>query len=459
MNLPLAALVMGLALAGPAAAQDLAAGAVEVRERALKDTTAWDIVESLTTEVGARPTGSPAMERAKDWGIAKLKALGFQNVHAEPFVAGAWTRGPESAEVVAPYAQKLQILGMGRSPSTPRGGIEGELVFFDSLEALTAAPLGSLNGKIAVINQPMLKAQDGSGYGFLNRNRTRGPGEASKRGAAAFLVRSLSTDDTRLPHAGALTWPEGVKPIPAAALSVPDAQLLDRMAARGAPVRVRLNMTSTMTDKALAWNVVGEIPGSAPGEIVVVGGHLDSWDAGTGAIDDAAGVAITTAAAKLAGSAPGGLRRTLRVVMWGAEEMDYSGAAYAEAHKDEVAAMVMVGESDTGPGPVWRVRLPKGSAQHPAMRAFTAALAPLTVVVAPEPSTFGGSDVAGLIKLGAPVASLSPDATRYFDLHHSADDTLDKIDPRDLAQSVAVWASLLYAVGASDVDFRALAIQ
>ena len=448
--------VAALATAGgPAAAEDLAAGAAAVRDRALADGVAWSLVESLTTEIGPRPTGSPAQARARDWAVAKLTALGFQNVRAEPFEAEAWVRGAERAEVVAPFPQPLRVLGLGRSVSTPKGGITAEIALFGSLDELIALPPGALKGKIAVVSQAMTRTMDGAGYGAVNRNRTQGAAEASRRGAVAYLVRSLSTDDTRLPHAGAMRQAEDAPAIPAAALSVPDAQLLERMVARGQPVRVRLVLESRSIAKTPAWNVVGELPGrERPDEVIVVGGHLDSWDPGTGAIDDGAGLAITTAAAKLAGE--GGRRRTIRVVMWGAEELDDSGEAYAAAHAAEAGKIVVVGESDTGAGPVWQARLPKGSPEHPAMKAFVAALAPLKVVVSRDPAGPGGSDIADLVKLGTPSVNLTPDTSRYFDLHHSADDTLDKIDPRALAQSVAVWASFLYTVAASDIDFRAL---
>jgi Zn-dependent M28 family amino/carboxypeptidase len=449
-----------LSVAAPARAQDLAAMAASLRDKALSDKTAWSVVESLTTEVGARPTGSPAMERARDWGVAKLKALGFENVHVEPFEAGAWIRGPESASMTAPFAKKLSILGLGRSAPTPTGGIEAEIAVFHSLDELMALPPGALKGKIAVVTQAMPRTQDGSSYGGLNRNRTQGAAEASRRGAAAYLVRSLSTDDTDAPHTGAMRQATDAPAIPAAALSVPDAMLLERLAAKGRPVRVRLDMASKSLDKTPAWNVVGEIRGrETPDEVIVVGGHLDSWDVGTGASDDGAGLSIIVGAAKVIGGLPQHPRRTIRVVLWGAEEMDFSGDAYAAAHKDEVGKIVLAGESDGGPGPVWRVMLPKGSAGHPAMKAFVSTLPPLKVLFSPEPALFSGSDVAELVKLGAPTASLGPDVSRYFDLHHSNDDTLDKIDPRDLAQSVAVWASFLYTVADSDIDFRALAAR
>jgi hypothetical protein len=436
----------------PASAQNLTADAAALRDKALADPTAWKVIESLTTDVGPRPVGSPAMAMARDWGVATLKSLGFENVHVEPFTTGAWRRGAESAEVVAPRPQPLHILGLGNSTPTPPGGLTAEIVLFKSYQAMLDQPPGAFTGKIVVVTERMRRAQDGSGYGFINAMRTSGPVEAAKRGAAGYLIRSLSTDDTRLPHAGAAR----AGGIPAAAMSPPDAELLEHMVERGKPVRIKLELASTFNPKADAWNVVGEIRGSShPDEVIVVGGHLDSWDPGTGAIDDGAGVAIATAAAKLAASGERP-KRTLRVVMWGSEEQSGSGDAYAAAHKNDVGKMIVVGESDEGAGQIWSVSLPKGSVDHPAMKAFANSLAPLKVIVSHTPGQFGGSDVEGLIGMGAPTVDFHQDASRYFDLHHSADDTLDKIDPAELAQNVAVWTSFLYTVANSDIDFRAL---
>jgi Zn-dependent M28 family amino/carboxypeptidase len=459
--LPLAA---AAALAGlPAAAaqnlanqnlanQNLAAGAHAVAERALADPTAWEVLDSLTTEIGPRPVWSPAMARARDWGVAKLKALGFRNVHVEPFTTAAWARGAESAEVVSPYPQKLQILGLGRSSPTPADGLAAPIALFHSYQAMLDQPPGSLAGKIAVVTQAMRRTQDGSGYGAINAMRTQGPVEAARRGAVAYLIRSLSTDDTRLPHAGAAA-PGG---IPAAALSTPDAELLDHMVARagGEPVVVRLDMASTFNPTQPAWTVVGEIPGrERPEQVVVLGGHLDSWDPGTGAIDDGAGIAIAVAAAKLAAS-EGPPRRTLRVVMWGSEEQGGSGRAYAATHRAEAANIVVAGESDAGAAPIWSLSLPRGSAAAPAMVAFRSVLPGLKVIASPEPPRFGGSDIGGLMAEGVPFVDFEQDVSRYFDLHHSADDTLDKVEPGELAQNVAVWAAFLYTVANSDIDFR-----
>jgi hypothetical protein len=450
LRLVAAAAVLSSLAVSSARAQELAPAAQKVAAQALADSTAWTVLESLTTEVGPRPVGSPAMTRARDWGVATLKALGFQNVHVETFTTPAWARGAESAEVVGPYPQKLHVLGLGRSTPTPPGGLTASIVVFRAYQDMLDQPVGSLKGKIAVVSQAMRKTQDGSGYGAINAQRTQGPVEAARRGALAYLVRSLSTDDNREPHAGAAQ----AGGIPAAALSPVDAEQLERMAARGQPVSVHLDLQSTFNPQAQAWNVVGEIPGREhPDEVLVLGGHLDSWDPGTGAIDDGAGVAIATAAAKLA-AAPNPPRRTIRVVMWGSEEQTGSGAAYAAAHKAEAGKIVVAGESDMGAGRIWTVSLPKGGSATPAMTAFRSVLPGLRVIDSREPPREGGSDIEGLMALGVPFADFTQDATRYFDLHHSADDTLDKVKPDELAQNVAVWAAFLYTVANSDIDFR-----
>ncbi len=437
--------------AAPAMAQDLPSKLAAVRDAALASPIAWDIAESLTTEVGPRTVGSPAMERARDWGLAKLKSLGFENVHAEPFTTAAWSRGAEQALVIAPYPQPLQILGLGDSSPTPPGGLTAPIALFHTYAELLAEPPGALTGKIALVVEKMTRTRDSAGYSAVTRMRSAGPKEAAKRGAVGYLIRSLSTGNTRLPHAGEAD----AAGIPAAALSTADAELLDRMAARGQPVTVRLDMASSVNPVAPAWNVVGEIRGSeAPDQVIVVGGHLDSWDPGTGAIDDAAGVAITTAAARLAGAQRP--RRTIRVVMWGSEEQGGSGRAYAAAHRAEVGDMVVVGESDDGADSIWTLRLPRGSAGHPAMQAFLDAIAPFRIVIDPAPARSGGADTRALMQAGAPVVDFIQDVSRYFDIHHSADDTLDKIDPALLAQNVAVWASFIYATANSDIDFHAL---
>jgi Zn-dependent M28 family amino/carboxypeptidase len=446
-----------IAVEHPGPAPDALATAGQLRDRALAGhTVAWDLVESLTTEIGARPTGSPAMEHARDWAIAKMTALGFAQVHAEPFVKEhAWQRGAESAAISFPVRRPLAILGLGGSVPTPAAGIEAEVVVFASLDSLKAAAPGSLAGRIAVVNQPMTRTQDGEGYGHAVRARADGPSIAAARGALAFLTRSIATGTARAPHTGGTRYADGVQRIPAAALGIADAELLARLAARGIAPRVQLRLESTDVPQTAAWNVVGEVPGRDPlAGTIVIGGHLDSWDPGDGAVDNGAGVAITMAAARLIAELPLRPKRTIRVVAWGSEETGGSGSAYAKAHAAEAAHLVVASESDLGTGRIFRLALPKDMTGNPLLPLLAEVLSPLRILVRTEPTQFGGSDVEELHDAGVPVFGLQQDASGYFDIHHSADDTLDKINRADLDQNVAAWAALLYIIGDSSVDFR-----
>ena len=429
----------------------------QLRDRALAGSQAWQIVESLTSEVGARPAGSPAMTRAKEWALQELTSLGFENVHAEPFVKhDAWLRGPESAALVEPVARELAITGLGNSVPTPSSGIEAQVAVFSSLQQLIATPVGALRDKIALVNEPMVRTQDGEGYRTAVRARVQGASLAAARGAAAFLTRSITASEVRLPHTGAMLYAEGAPRIPAAALAVPDAELIARFAARGIPVRVRLHLASTVIAAAPAWNVVGEVRGrDLPQEALIIGGHLDSWDLSECASDDGAGVAIAMAAAELIARLPRHPRRTIRLVLWGSEETSGSGAAYAAAHRDEVPHIVMATEIDNGAARAYRLSLPAHPAADPGIAAIVGLLAPLKVLVSAEPALSGGSDVDELQAAGVPVASLHQDQTHYFDVHHSADDTLAHVQAADLDQNVAAWVVVLYAVAESGINFRA----
>ncbi len=450
------ALVAAFALSSSVLAAEPADTAAALRDRALGDDTAWTILEDLTTEIGPRPVGSPAMTRARDWAVETLKAYGFTNIKVEAFAKPSWHRGAESASIIAPYPLKLSIIGLGGSVPTPARGVEGEVVIFRTLAELEAVPDGSLAGKIAVVTTPMVRTQSGEGYGAVGAVRRTGPSIAGRKGAIAYLTRSVSTSDSRLAHTGIMRYADGAPKIPAAALGVPDAELLERLAARG-PVRIRLSMASTVDETSVAWNISGDIAGSGkPEEMIIIGGHLDSWDVGTGAVDDASGIAITTAAAKLIGDLPRHPRRTIRVVMWGSEETGGSSEAYAAARKDEMADIVLAGESDFGAGRIYALMLPPRAMTAPPLAALPGLMAPLKVIVSREPARGGGADTEGMEEAGVPAFSLRQDGTRYFDLHHSEDDTLDKVDPQDLQQNVAAWAAFLYLVADSDVDFRAL---
>src|ERR1700691_5878698 len=426
-------------------------------QKALNDPAAFSFVESLTTEIGQRLAGTEAHKRAVAWAETRLKAAGFENGHSEPFTFPAWIRGAESAEVVGPVPQHLAVTALGGSVATDANGIEAEIALFRTYDDLLAAAPGSLNGKIAVVTQRMVRAQDGSGYGAANPIRRRGPSEAAKRGAVAYLLRSLGTDNHRLPHTGALNHEDGTPQIPAAALSIPDAEQLERLAAQG-PVKVRLVLTPTVQEHAPSWNVVGEIRGGErPDEIVLIGGHLDSWDLGTGATDDGAGIAIVFGAARLVPGLPQRPSPTISVVLFGAEEMNFSGAAYAKAHEGETARIVVAGEADFGARNVYSVQLPADAAASEFGQTLQRTIAPLGANLDRRPALGGGDDIRELQKAGVPVVSLRQDGLDYFDTHHTADDTLDKIDPKQLNQAVAVWSSFTYLAAASDVDFRKLA--
>ena len=439
--------------APPGSAEALPDMTARLRDRALSGSGAYDILESLTTENGPRPAGSPAFARAKDWAIAKLTSLGFKNVHAEPFTIPAWFKGEETAEVIAPFPQPLIITGLGRSVPTPPEGVEAEIVIFKTFEELQAAPPNSLTGKIAVLVEHMGANDSATGYGTANRWRRRGAVEAGKRGAVGFLLRSLATNNVRDPHSGALNYDDDAPKIPAAALTGPDADQLERIARRGLPIRVKFTLLPTLVPAATTWNVVGEIPGrAAPDEVVLVSGHLDSWGLGTGAIDDGAGVAITLAAARLAGERHP--RRTIRMVMWGAEETDYAGDAYAKAHAADASKIVVAGESDNGAQHVQAFQVPAGAADLPAIKTLGEALKPLGITFNPEPVRFGGDDVGHLVPLGVPQIGLRQENSHYFDIHHSANDTLDKVDPKEMDEATAAWAATIWTIAESGVDFR-----
>ena len=413
-----------------------------LREEALaNDHYAWDIVEGLTTEVGQRLAATEAETRARDWAVRRLTAMGFSNVHIEPFDMPVWTRGAEGAEIISPFPQKLVVAALGYSGSTGPEGVTGQIAYFDSVDALRAVPDEAVRGKIVFIDHHMMPAQDGSGYGQFGAPRRQGPTIASKKGALAIVIRSIGTDHHRNPHTGVQYFTDGATPIPAGALTVPDAEQLVRILKRGQPVVMHLTLVSQKTEGGHSGNVVAEVPGRDPkAPFLLVGGHLDSWDQGTGAIDDGTGVAITAAAAKHIMDA-GRPLRTIRVVWFGAEEPGgFGGNALAKAHASDRYAIA--GESDFGSDRIWRFSSSLMKDQPDVYAALTAALAPLGIVKN-DKGEADGTDVGPTITAGAPWISLGQDGTRYFDIHHTPDDTLDKVDPEQLRQNVAAWTAML----------------
>jgi carboxypeptidase Q len=419
--------------------------AAALRDAALNsDTLAWELVESLTTEVGQRQAGTEAEARARIWAVRRLTALGFSNVHIEPFDMPVWVRGEERAEILSPFPQRLVVTALGNSGATPAQGIEAELVGFDSVDALRAAPDEAVRGRIVFINHAMMPTQDGSGYGQFGAPRRLGPSLASRKGAAGIVVRSIGTDHHRNPHTGVQSWADGARPIPAGALALPDAEQLQRILSRGRTVRMRLILTPRNIGRHRSGNVVAEVPGSDPSAgVIVIGGHLDSWDLGTGAVDNAAGIAITTAAAHRIMQA-GRPRRTIRVVMFGAEEVGGGGGPTHLRVNRPAGNVVLVGESDFGADRVWRVQFTFAAANAPLAARIAALLAPLGIVRG-SGSADAGADLGDWVKAGIAGIDLNQDGTRYFDYHHTPDDTLDKVDPIQLRQNVAAWTAMLAA--------------
>jgi len=423
-------------------------------DHALESDTAWEILESLTTEIGPRLAGSEAEARARDWGAAKLKKLGFKNVRIETFEMPYWVRLSEAAEIISPFPQALLATALGGTVATHEDGAIGGVVRFETLADLQEAPLTGFEGKIIFVDEKMTRTQDGSGYGVAVAKRSGAAIEAGRRGAVAALIRSVGTDSHRNPHTGGMKYEDGVRQVPIAALSNPDADQLARaLRLAKEPVMVRLTLDVISRETTTSGNVIGEIPGQTD-ELIVIGGHLDSWDLGTGAVDDGAGIAITMAAAKLVGDLRGKPRRTIRVVMWGAEEVGLHGAkAYATRHAHELDRHVLAAESDFGAGQIYQLQTRFGEAHLAKAKLMARRLRRLGVAPG-DNKAGGGPDVIPLRMAGVPVLSLRQNGWDYFDLHHTPDDTLDKVDPDMVKQNVAAWAAMIYMASEMEGGFR-----
>ena len=438
-----------IAAAGASAASatsqtDLAA-AVRLRDTALRSDVAFGVVESLTTEVGPRPAGSAGDAAAVDWAVRKLTELGFANVHTQGVAVPHWVRGVSEFSVITPFPQNMPSLAIGGSIATPDEGLRAEAIKVLNLEELRALPAERVKGKIVFYTQRTERTRDGSGYGRAVRVRGGGASAAAAMGAVGVVIREISTGNNRLPHTGALIYDAAQPRIPAIAIANPDADALERQFATGRVVTLQMKVTARDLPTAHSANVIGEIPGTdKANEIVLLGAHLDSWDPGTGAIDDGAGIAIIVGAARLLRDVDPKPRRTVRVVLFANEEFGGSGSkAYAAAAVPDIDKHVLAMEADLGAGPVWRIQSHVAEADLPWVRQIQKIVAPLGVTIG-ENQTQGGSDVAPLHALGVPLLGLNLDATEYFDHHHSANDTLDKVDPAKLRQSVAVYAVAAY---------------
>ncbi len=409
---------------------------------AMSNHFAWERLALLGDTFGHRLSGSRSLEDAIQWVAAEMKNDGLENVHTEPVKVPHWVRGQESAEIISPRARPLVMLGLGNSVGTPVSGVEGDVLVVRSFEELDAAGPRA-KGRIVLFNALF------TNYGETVQYRSTGPSRAAALGAVASLVRSVGPAGLRLPHTGALRYADGTPQIPAAAISTEDADFLQRMQDRGTTVRVRLKMDAKFLPEADSFNVVGEIRGrEKPDEVVVVGGHIDSWDVGTGSTDDGGGCVVTWEALRLMKKLNLRPRRTVRVVLWTNEENGTRGAlAYRDRYKDQLSNHVLMLESDAG-------------ILHPTSFGFTGSDTARTRIkeiatllrgiqldqIGPtgEEADIGPSAQAGNIP------SMSLDGSgNYFLIHHTPADTIDKIDPMDMSRASAAIAVIAYVVAES----------
>lgn len=449
----LAACGVARAQGAPAFTAEDLAHAAKLRDAGLADSEAWRLLEGLTTEIGARPGGSAAEARAAQWAVAQLSRLGLANVRAEPLPMKRWERGPATARLVAPAPQSLVMAALGNSIGTPAGGLEADVAWYPDLAALKADTSERAKGRIVIVDQKTERTRDGSGYGRAVGARFSGAVEAARRGAVALGIRSIGTDRDRVAHTGAMGYDIAVPRIPAFALSVPDAELVSRLVARGHVPRLFVSFETKSDVDATTHNVIAEWPGTdLAHEVVLISAHLDSWDLGQGAVDDGAGIAIVSAAAGVIARAGRRPRRTVRVVLFGNEENGFDGArGYGDRHGS--APHQLVAESDFGAGRVWRFASRVQPAALPLADAIGTVLAPLGVERG-DNAAGPGPDAALLMRRHRwPAAALSQDGTNYFDVHHTENDVLDKVDPAPLPQNVAAWAVLAWLAAQSPLPF------
>jgi carboxypeptidase Q len=434
-----------LLLAGPpAAAQtDIAATYREPANRlmdaALADSLAFGRLTELVDRFGHRLSGSESLERALDWILAEMRSDGLENVRGEPVMVPHWVRGAESARLVEPRARELPMLGLGGSIGTPADGIEAEVLVVGSFEELERRAADA-RGRIVLFDVPFTT------YGETVRYRTAGAVAAARAGAVASLLRSVGPYSMQTPHTGTMSYEEGVPRIPSAAITLEDAMLLHRMQERGERIVVRLHMAAATLPDAESRNVVAEIRGrELPDEVIVVGGHIDSWDVGQGAMDDAGGSVAAWEAVRLLHELGMRPRRTVRVVLWTNEENGLrGGTAYRDQHRDDLDNHILAVESDAG------VFKPLGfgfSGSDEAYALLQQVGSLLDRIGAGDIRRGGGgADIGPIMELGVPGAGLNVDGTRYFWYHHSDADTIDKLDAHEFNECVAALAVLAFVI-------------
>jgi carboxypeptidase Q len=436
---------------GPTA--DQRAAAERLIDAALADSAAHRRLSTLADRFGHRMSGSESLERSLDWIMDEMRRDGLENVHAEPVMVTHWVRGAESLELVSPRRAPMRMLGLGRSVGTPASGITAPVIVVrDWAELRTRA--ADVRGKIVVFNYPFdTTLPPFTGYGQAVQYRANGADSATRYGAVAALVRSVTPKSFQTPHTGGMSYADSGRTgprIPGAAITVEDAEMLRRMQERGERIVVTLRMEARMLPPAQSRNVVAEIRGSErPDEIIVLGGHIDSWDVGQGAMDDAGGSVAAWEAVRLIRQLGVRPKRTVRVVLWTNEEIGLAGAnAYRDAHRAELDKHILAMESDNG---VFR---PHGLyfAGPEAGFALMRQLSPLLARIGADSVAPGGpqADVSPLYAAGVPTLAPNVDVSRYFWYHHTEADTPDKIDPLDMARCVALMAVMANAIANLD---------
>jgi carboxypeptidase Q len=434
----------------PAAAEPVAARyqgpADRLIDAALADSTAYWRLGRMADTFGSRLSGSPGLERAIDWILKEMRTDGLEDVHGEPVLVPHWVRGLESAELIQPRRHPLHMLGLGGSVGTPAAGITAPVLVVGSFDELTRRA-AEARGKIVLFDVPFSQTLPPfEAYGEAVQYRVMGPSAAARVGARACLIRSVASFSIQSPHTGVMQYDSTVARIPAAALSVEDAELLHRFQDRGEPIVVRLRMGARALPDAPSRNVVAELRGSErPDEVVVVGGHIDAWDPGEGAMDDGGGALSAWQAVRLMQRLGLRPRRTVRVVLWTNEENGSRGShAYRDRYAADLGRHVLAIESDNG------VFSPTGFGVSGSDSAVAMAkqVGPLLTRVGAgtierEPDG-PEADVEPLVERGVPGMGLKVDASRYFWYHHTAADTFDKIDAGEMARCVAALAVMAY---------------
>ena len=447
----------------PAPSGEMRATAQRLTAEALRSHDAYDGLAELCDRIGHRLSGEPSLDSAIAWAAARMRAEGLANVHTERVMVPVWVRGHESAELLTPRRKPLRMLGLGMSVGTPAEGITADVVVVDSFPQLDSLGVAGVRGKIVLYDVPF------KSYGETVRYRGSGASRAARYGAVAVLVRSVTPVSLDTPHTGSLGYADTLPRIPAAAITIEDATLLHRLCARGGRVTVRLAMEAHRMPDVPAANVIGEVVGrERPGEIVAMGGHIDSWDVGQGAQDDGVGCVIAMEAAHLMQRLGLHPRRTVRVVLWVNEENGLRGGrAYRDAHRDELPRHVAALESDIGNGLVRGFSLDvrpwpaagdtaaRDTLGRPAAaRDRDSALVTLRAIATLLDTTGGmemkagggGSDVGPIAAMGVPALGPEHDTSHYFDIHHTDADTFDKIDPVALSRNVATMAVMAWAL-------------